>query len=42
MNAQYFSKYRNAWIDFQSHPTPGQIREMKKYFYRVKINGKEI
>jgi len=41
MNA-YFSKWRNAWITFTHPPTPGQIAEMKKYFYRIKINGIEI
>jgi hypothetical protein len=42
MNAQYFSKYRNAWVDFHHPTTPGQIMEMKKYHYRIKVNGKEI
>ena len=41
MNA-YFSKWRNAWITFRHPPTPGQIMEMKKYRYRLMINGIEI
>lgn len=39
---QYFSKYRNAWIDFATPPTPGQISEMKKHKYRLIIDGVKI
>jgi len=41
MKNAYFSKWRNAWIEFQSPPTPGQISEMKKYQYRLIIDGIE-
>ena len=39
---QYFSKWRNAWIDFPQPPTQGQIREMLKFKYRLIINGIEL
>jgi hypothetical protein len=39
---QYFSKWRNAWIDFKNPPTPGEILSMKKYGYRLILNGIEI
>ena len=38
---QYFSKYRNAWIDFATPPTPGQIQQLKKYKYRLILDGIE-
>lgn len=35
---QYFSKWRNEWVDFT--PTEGQIIEMKKYFYEIRMLNK--
>jgi len=34
MKYQYFSKWRNEWIDF--YPTDGQLFELKKYHYEVR------
>ena len=31
---QYYSKWRNEWIDF--NPTPGQLIQMQKYFYQIR------
>lgn len=39
---QYFSKWRNEWVDFKNPPTPGQISEMKKHNYRLIIDGVQI
>lgn len=41
MKNAYFSKWRKAWIEFPSPPTPGQVSEMKKYGYRLTIDGVE-
>jgi hypothetical protein len=32
---QYWSKWREEWIDFT--PTEGQLIEMQKYFYKIRI-----
>ena len=34
---QYFSKWQNKWVDFKKNPTKGELLELKKYFYRIKI-----
>jgi hypothetical protein len=31
---QYFSKWRNEWIDFT--PTQGELIKLKKHFYQVR------
>jgi len=31
---QYYSKWRNEWIDF--NPTPGQLIQLQKYFYQIR------
>jgi hypothetical protein len=31
---QYFSKWREEWIDFI--PTEGQLIELKKYYYQIR------
>lgn len=36
MKTQYFSKWRNEWIDFEIEPTPGQLFELKKYYYQIR------
>lgn len=33
---QYFSKWRNAWIEFGYDPTIGQVNEMLKYNYKLR------
>jgi len=36
---QYFSKWRNEWIDFHQQPqSDGMINSMKKYHYEIRIN----
>jgi len=34
MKYEYYSKWRECWIEF--NPTDGQLFEMKKYFYEVR------
>lgn len=34
MKYQYFSKWRNEWIDF--NPTEGQLIQLKLYHYQVR------
>jgi hypothetical protein len=41
MKNAYYSKWRNAWIEFNTQPTPGQILSMKKYNYRLILDGVE-
>ena len=31
---QYYSKWRNEWIDF--YPTEGELLSLKKYHYEVR------
>jgi len=38
---QYFSKYRNPWVEFKTPPTPGQIAQLKKFQYRLILDGIE-
>lgn len=33
---QYFSKWRNKWIDFNQPPTQGQLIQLKKYHYQIR------
>lgn len=34
---QYFSKWRNEWIDFKNQPAPeGEIIAMRKYHYELR------
>jgi len=34
----YFSKWRNEWVEFsQQPPTKGQILEMEKHKYSIKM-----
>jgi hypothetical protein len=35
MTHQYFSKWRKIWIDFA--PNEGQLIELRKYNYQIKI-----
>jgi len=35
----YLSKWRNEWVEFKNQqPTEGEIIEMKKLNYQIKIN----
>lgn len=34
---QYFSRWRQEWIDFRNPPTPGDFFELKKYHYQIRI-----
>lgn len=37
MITQYFSKWRNEWIDFINQPpSEGEILEMEKYNYQIR------
>lgn len=34
---QYFSKWRNEWVDFKNQPvSEGEIIAMKKYYYELR------
>jgi hypothetical protein len=33
---QYYSKWRKEWIDFT--PTEGELIQLKKYHYEIRIN----
>ena len=34
---QYFSKWRNKWVDFANQPTvEGEIKSMEKYKYEIR------
>ncbi len=33
---QYWSKWREEWIDF--NPTKGQLTQLKLYHYQIRIN----
>jgi hypothetical protein len=33
---QYFSKWRNEWVDFKNPPTKGQLFELSKYHYLIR------
>lgn len=33
---QYFSKWRNEWIDFKNPPTRGEILSLLKYNYKLR------
>lgn len=38
MTTQYFSKWRNEWIDFERQPpNEGEIMEMKLYKYKIRV-----
>lgn len=36
MKYQYFSKWRECWVDFNTPPTAGQLHELKKYHYQIR------
>ena len=36
---QYFSKWRNIWVDFVTNPTYTEYKQLLKYNYNVKIKG---
>lgn len=33
---QYWSKWRNCWVDVKEPPTPGDILKMKEYHYLLR------
>lgn len=33
---QYYSKWREEWVDFNKDPTDGDLFELKKYCYQVR------
>jgi len=33
---QYYSKWRNEWIDFNTPPTSGEIMHLREYFYELR------
>jgi len=36
---QYFSKWRNEWVDFNNQPpSDGEIYAMKKSHYQIRFN----
>ena len=39
---KYFSKYRNEWIEFKAAPTRGELLSLKKYHYRIQLDGVEV
>jgi hypothetical protein len=39
---KYFSKYRNEWIEFKATPTRGELLSLKKYHYRIQVDGVEV
>jgi len=36
MRIQYFSKWRQEWIDFKNQPTKGELASLNKYFYKIR------
>lgn len=34
---QYFSKWRQDWVDFKQEPTQGELSSLKNYFYQIRI-----
>lgn len=38
----YFSKWRDAWIDFPRPPDRGELMALRKYHYRIAVDGKEV
>ncbi len=42
MKLQYFSKWRNEWVDFLKRPTKGELEEMKKYYYQTKEEQQNV
>lgn len=41
MSLQYYSKWRNAWADFHTPPTRGELLSLARYHYRVLVDGVE-
>jgi hypothetical protein len=37
---QYYSKWREKWIDFT--PTQGQLNQLKIYFYQIRLKPNDI
>jgi hypothetical protein len=35
---QFFSKWRNAWIDFDLPPGKEELKDYKKYHYAIRQN----
>lgn len=33
---QYYSKWRNCWVDFKVNPTVGEINKMIEFNYQIK------
>lgn len=38
----YLSKHSGKWIEFKSNPTKGELLSLKKYHYKVMVNGVEV
>lgn len=37
---QYWSKWKEEWIDFKNQPpSDGEIYLMKKYYYKIRITN---
>lgn len=35
---QYFSKWREEWVDFKNQPpSKGELNSMKNYFYDIRV-----
>lgn len=37
----YFSKWRLVWVEFNTPPTPGELLSLRRYKYRVALDGVE-
>lgn len=33
---QFFSKWRNEWIDFKTTPTPEEMKSYKEHEYKIR------